>query len=108
MTPPGRPASVTALAPAAPRAEVLLSAGELARAAGIPRATLRRAVHLGLVESLATDASLFTAATAARLRRMCRLHRDLGIGLVAAAIIVDLVARLDHLDAQLAQQRGRA
>ena len=31
-----------------------------------------------------------------------------GIGLVAAAIIVDLVARLDHLDAQLAQQRGRA
>jgi hypothetical protein len=37
---------------------------------------------------------------------MLRLHGDLGVNLVGAAIIVDLLERLDRLEVELARQRG--
>jgi len=49
----------------------------------------------------------FSAATAARLRRMLRLRADLGVNLAGAAIIVDLMECLDRLDAELMRRRGR-
>lgn len=92
--------------PAAPiveisrHAEAYLSAEELARAAGISAATLARLVSLGLVEPVPGErgrtAPTFSASTASRLRRMLRLHRDLGVNLTGAAIIVDLVERLER------------
>lgn len=88
------------------RGEVHLSAEELAAAAGISPARLARLVRLGLVEPTASGASRFTAATAVRLRRMTRLHADLGVNLVGAAIIVDLLERLERLEAELARRRG--
>ena len=81
----------------ATRAEMQLSGDELAAAAGISPARLARLVRLGLVEPTAPGTSRFTAATAARLRRMLRLHGDLGVNLVGAAIIVDLLERLERL-----------
>lgn len=86
-------------------AEVRLSAEQLATAAGISPARLARLVGLGLVEPSAPGAADFTAAAAARLRRMRRLHRDLGVNLAGAAIIVDLVDRLDQLEADLSRLR---
>ena len=90
------------------KADVLLSAQDLATAAGITPAMLARVVRLGLVEPADQAGNAFTAAAAVRLRRMCRLHADLGISLVAAAIVVDLVARLDHLEGELARLRRGA
>ena len=74
-------------------AEVYLSAEELAAAAGLTPLQLARLVRAGLLEP---DENGFTAETAARLRRMLRLRADLGVNLVGAAIIVDLLARLEH------------
>jgi chaperone modulatory protein CbpM len=88
------------------RGELYLSVGELATAAGISRARVARLVRLGLVEPTAPGAREFTAATAARLRRMLRLRGDLGVNLAGAAIIVDLLERLDRLEAQLARPGG--
>lgn len=88
------------LAPAPARADIHLSADDLAAAAGISPATLTRLVRAGLVEPVAPGGRVFTAATAARLRRMLRLRADLGVNLVGAAIIVDLLERLDRLNAQ--------
>jgi len=85
------------------RAEILLSFHELAVATGIHAAHLERLVRLGLVEPEAGES--FSAATAARLRRMLRLRADLGVNLVGAAIIVDLVQRLERLDAELTRRR---
>jgi chaperone modulatory protein CbpM len=82
------------------RAEAYLSSEELARVAGISAATLARLMSLGIVEPMPNERKLtaptFSAATASRLRRMLRLHRDLGVNLTGAAIIVDLVERLER------------
>jgi len=81
--------------------EAFLSADDLAAAAGLNPARLAELVHLGLVEPATPGANQFTAATAAKLRRMLRLHADLGIDLFDATIIVDLLERLDRLEADL-------
>jgi chaperone modulatory protein CbpM len=85
---PGAPAKI----------EETLSADALAEAAGISRGRLFRLVRLGLIEPVAPGASEFTAATAAKLRRMVRLRIDLGVGFVGAAIIVDLMRQLERLE----------
>jgi hypothetical protein len=79
-------------------AEEKLSAAALANAAGISPELLVRLVRLGLIEPVAPGASEFTAVTAAKLRRMVRLRLDLGVGFVGAAIIVDLLQRLERLE----------
>ena len=82
------------------RADADLSPDELARAVGISLATLARLMSLGLVEPTpaprGASAPTFSAATASRLRRMLRLHRDLGVNFTGAAIIVELVERLER------------
>jgi DNA-binding transcriptional regulator YhcF (GntR family) len=105
------PTSPTPLDPriaAIPYAETMLSAEQLAAAAGISTATLERLVRAGVVESAANDGSVFTAAAAARLRRMLRLHHDLEVNLEAATIIVELLERLDRLEDELVRWRASA
>ena len=92
--------------------EVRLSPEELATAVGISRARLTRLVRLGFVEATTPEASegggtapVFTTMTAARLRRILRLHSDLGLNLADAAIIVGLLERLDRLERELARLR---
>jgi chaperone modulatory protein CbpM len=80
------------------RAELYLSAEELAAAAGITLSRLARLVELGLVEPCEPGTTRFSAATADRLSRMLRLHRDLRVNLAGAALIVDLVDRLTDLE----------
>jgi hypothetical protein len=89
--------------------EIRLSAEALAAAAGVTPAGLARLVRLGLVEPLAPGSGEFGAREAARLRRMLRLRADLGVNLAGAAVIVDLLERLERLEAELALARqGRA
>lgn len=88
------------------RGELWLSREELAAAAGISPAKLARLVHLGLVEPIAPEPRSFTTATLARVKRMLRLHGDLEVDLVAAAIIADLLERLERMETELARLRG--
>jgi DNA-binding transcriptional MerR regulator len=90
-----------------PHVEVTLTAGELATAAGLSAARLAQLVRFGLVEATPPGSGTFTAATAARLRRMLRLRADLGVNLVGAAIVVDLLERLECLEAELIHRHGR-
>jgi MerR HTH family regulatory protein len=83
-----------------------LSHEELAAAVGIRQTTLTRLIRGGFIEPATPGASHFTAASAWRLRRMLRVHIDLGVNLVGAAIVVDLLERLEHLEADLARLRG--
>jgi len=88
------------------RAEVHLSLRDLAVATGIRATRLGQLVRLGLVEPEPCAPERFSTATAARLRRMLRLRADLGVNLVGAAIIVDLMERLERLGAELTRRRG--
>jgi chaperone modulatory protein CbpM len=85
-------------------AEVFLSATQLAAAVDLSPARLARLVRLGLVEPVAPGGSEFTSATAARLRRMLRLRHDLHVNLAGAAVILDLLERLDQLESELARR----
>jgi DNA-binding transcriptional MerR regulator len=96
-----------ALVPGPRRAEIYLSLDEMAAAVGLSPARLERLAHLGLVETTGAGTRQFTAATAARLRRMLRLQRDLGVNLEGAAVIADLVERLDELERELTRRRLR-
>jgi len=42
-----------------------------------------------------------------QVRRMQRLHRDLGVNFAGAAIILDLVGRIERLNRELAEMRQR-
>lgn len=83
-----------------------LSREELATAAGITRERLERLIRLGLVDPVTGGPEEFTAETLLRLQRMLRLNADLGVNLIGAAIIADLLERLDRLEAELARRRG--
>ncbi len=104
---PRTPLRISVIGPATD-VQIHLSGDELAAAAGISPATLARLIRLGVVDAPAPTATergptvpLFPAAAAARLRRIGRLHRDLGVNFTGAAIIVDLLERLERLEAEL-------
>ena len=79
---------------------------ELADAASVSAPTLQRLIRLGLIEPDTATADRFTPATAARLVRMVRLHRQLQVGLSGAAVIVDLLERLERMEAELDRLRS--
>ena len=86
--------------------DMWLSREELAAAAGISPAMLSRLIRLGLVEPAAPGPGQFTAGVATRLKRMLRLHHDIGVNLTGAAIIIDLLERVDRLEKELRRLRG--
>jgi chaperone modulatory protein CbpM len=59
---------------------------------------LRLAQH-GLIETLESESGerLVSRRTVMRLRRMQRLHRDLGVNFAGAAVIIDLVDRIEEI-----------
>jgi hypothetical protein len=85
---------------------VQLTIEELAVAAGVDTMLLVRLVQAGLVGERA-DQRRFPPESARRVRRMLRLHGDLGVSLTGSAIIADLLERIDHLEAELARLRPR-
>jgi MerR-like DNA binding protein len=87
--------------------ETRLTAEEALRSLGISGQELEELVRLGLAEPSAPDGSEFTAETVIRLRRVRRLHADLEVDVIGAAIIVDLIERLDRLEAEIQALRGR-
>ena len=91
---------------AAPQAEPFLSADALAAAVGIDPHVLEGLIRLGLVEPSAPGGGEFNAAEVRRLRRMLRLHDDLGVHFLDAAIIVDLLERIDRMEAEVIRLRA--
>lgn len=106
MTAPAGPriAALVVSRPASPDAGQLpLEA--LARQARLHPELVRRLVVLGAVEPVAGTraAPRFAPDAAARLARMARLRRDLGVNWAGALLALDLLARIDALEARLAR-----
>jgi hypothetical protein len=68
-----------------------------------------RLARQGLLETMGGEQgeTLLPRRAVVRLRRMQRLRRDLGVNFAGAAIILDLVGRLEQLDRELAAMRRR-
>jgi chaperone modulatory protein CbpM len=75
----------------------------LAREAGVHPDLARRLVRLGLLEPAGGTAAAprFPRDAAARLARAVRLRHDLGVGYSGAVLAVQLLARIDELEARL-------
>jgi chaperone modulatory protein CbpM len=85
-----------------------LSPEAFAADADIHPELLRRLVALGLVEPYvdAAGRQWFTPAQLARVARARRLHAGLGLNYAALGVVLDLLARIEELEAAL--RTGRA
>src|SRR4051812_43071877 len=78
----------------------------VAETVGARRSLVVRLARQGLIETVEGDADepLLPRSAIMQLRRMQRLHRDLGVNFIGAAIILDLVGRIEQLNREM---RGR-
>jgi chaperone modulatory protein CbpM len=81
----------------------------VAEMVGARRSIVVRLVQQGLIETLesGTDEPLLPRRAVIQLRRMQRLRRDLGVNFAGAAVILDLVGRIEQLNRELAGMHQR-
>jgi hypothetical protein len=84
---------------------IRVSGEALCEATGVSRRALTRMVRLAVLEPVSPGADEYPADAVRRLRRLLRLHRDLGVNLVGAAILVDLLDRMEALERELDRLR---
>ena len=74
---------------------------------GARKSLVLRLAQQGLLEATAdeTGQTLLPQRAVVELRRMQRLRRDLGVNFTGAAIIIDLVRRIEALNRELANYR---
>jgi hypothetical protein len=95
---------VLAIRRTAPDGAPLVALEVLAREAGLHPELVRRLIALGALEPRGgtTHAPLFPRDAAARLARITRLRRDLGVNYAGAMLACDLLARIQELEDRLA------
>ena len=81
----------------------------VAETVGTRRALVVRLAEHGLIETVTSDAAELRLPRRAvvQLRRMQRLRRDLGVNYAGAAVILDLVSRIEQLNRELAELHRR-
>lgn len=84
-----------------------LTSDVVAKAIGARRSMVLRLARAGLIDSIESEGgeSLLPRRAIMQLRRMQRLRRDLGVNFAGAAIILDLVRRLEDLRSQTTEIR---
>jgi hypothetical protein len=86
-----------------------LTCDVVAQRIGARRSLVVRLARAGLIETLESESNepLLPCRAVVQLRRMQRLRRDLGVNFSGAAIILDLVNRIDRLNGELLEVRRR-
>ena len=76
---------------------------------GARRSMVVRLARAGLIETLESESNepLLPSHVVVELRRMQRLRRDLGVNFNGAAVILDLVKRIELLNRELIEVRRR-
>jgi chaperone modulatory protein CbpM len=82
-----------------------LSFDVVAETVGVSRMLVVRLARQGLIETLdsGADEPLVPRSVVIQLRRMQRLRRDLRVNFAGAAVILDLVGRIEQLNRELAE-----
>src|SRR2546422_10432777 len=78
-----------------------------AETVGAQRSLIVRLASQGLLETLESKEGepLLPRRAIMQLRQMQRLHRDLGVNFAGAAIILDLVGRIEELRREVAESK---
>jgi chaperone modulatory protein CbpM len=86
-----------------------LSCSVVAETVGASRSLVVRLAQQGLIETVdgGTDEPLVPRRAVVQLRRMQRLRRDLRVNFAGAAVILDLVQRIEQLNRELAEMQQR-
>ena len=86
-----------------------LTVAQFAAAAGLDRYMVSRLVALGLLDTVRGPAgTLLPATQLARAARIVRLRAGLGLNYTAVGVVLDLLERIEHLEAALrTERRGR-
>ena len=86
-----------------------LSFDVVAETAGAKRSVVVQLAQHGLIETVdaGADEPLVPRRMVVQLRRMQRLRRDLGVNFAGAAIILDLVQRIEQLNREVAEMQIR-
>jgi DNA-binding transcriptional MerR regulator len=78
---------------------------EMADRCGVHADLIERFVRLGLVDPAETgprrEEWRFAAETAVRIRKIVRLRNDLGINYPGIGVVLDLLERIEELEAEL-------
>jgi chaperone modulatory protein CbpM len=79
----------------------------VAEIVGARESVVVRLAQQGLIETLESESgeTLLPRRALMRLRRMQRLHRDLGVNFTGAAVILDLVNRIEEMKRELSTLR---
>ena len=84
----------------------------VAQTVGARRSLVVRLAQQGLIETVAGGVDegepRVPRRVVIRLRRMQRLRRDLGVNFAGAAVILDLVGRIEQLNRELAEMHLRS
>jgi chaperone modulatory protein CbpM len=100
---------VLAVRHTAPDGAPLVALEALAREAGLHPDLVRRLIALGALEPAGGTAlaPLFPRDAAARLARIARLRRDLGLNYAGALLACELLARIEVLEDLVARAEPR-
>lgn len=81
----------------------------VAETVGTRRSLVMRLAENGLIETVSTGSEepKLPRRVVIQLRRMQRLRRDLGVNYAGAAVILDLVGRIEQLNRELAEMQRR-
>jgi chaperone modulatory protein CbpM len=81
----------------------------VAASCGTKRSLVARLAYHGLLETLESegDEPRLPRRAVMQLRRMQRLRHDLGVNFAGAAVILDLIQRLEQLNRELLQMQER-
>ncbi|HEX5888043.1 MAG TPA: chaperone modulator CbpM [Pyrinomonadaceae bacterium] len=81
----------------------------VAETVGARRSLVMRLAERGLIETVTSEADepRLPRRVVIQLRRMQRLRRDLGVNYAGAAVILDLVGRIEELNRELAEMHRR-
>jgi chaperone modulatory protein CbpM len=79
----------------------LLTLDQVAERCGLHPVLVKRLVTLGVIEPIGDAIPLYAPETVLNLQRVMRLRRDLGVNYSAAALILDLLERIEELESRL-------
>jgi MerR-like DNA binding protein len=86
---------------------LLLPASQVARLADVPLELVFHFINLGLLDPVETTTEpCFAVSAVLRIRRMVRIHHDLGVNWTGLGVVMDLLNKIEDLEEEIARLKA--